>query len=888
MARRRGRIVILPGEIGKLCLYINNTNYSTHLHTWNVKKRLNQLSTFSATLLDIGDTEKSDVDEGKEVQFTADDFLVLKGTIEKVRHSSDYVTTIEGYCQGRVLMRYLTGRAEYLHTNSSTIVNTILSQNNDGASPWIMEPGTNTNYGIVSLRVEYDNKLKVLDSLAKSLGYDWYISHSGDRKTDYFNIVPERGSGPNNIVYTFNPTSGGNAFYVDQQMDKDNLINCCDMLGFGSGEEQLHCKYYHASVNRTALTYGDTFLDGDLSSDATTITVRDTSGFPSNGTIQIELEQIAYTGKTDTSFTGCTRGANSTNAVSHTSGEDVINLSGTLLVDSTAGFPSSGRVRVGEEEITYTGTTSTSLTGCSRVPVVNSTATSGTSTTLSDTSQSWLTNEWTGGNISITGGTGAGQTRNVISNTDTSLTVSAWTTTPDSTSIYSLTRKVYAHEKGIHVYVVYDGTNTWSIYNPQAGSSIYDNGLYHAVETDVSLRTQNAVDRVAQNIVTDKKDVIKRIVLAPTEVVETLKAVSIGDYITLTDAQSDLSGDYRVIGLECGMNEDGYEYVKFEVSNQPYNYVEEMEDTKKKVGDTSVYTPGTTIYYPFSIQTNLDNSTGAYIRIQIPDDVIAINDAKLSFFINKYRVDSTVSAGGSPHSHSIPSLNVNAVTSQESTERSNSDSVSGAGVSVVDVSPAPTVTGGYKTFVKAHIVKNVDTDTDIYVTVSNPNNDAVYGELMTINHTFDYIMFSFYAPYYGSGSDDKWELTITDGDGNDYLCDVVDMTVYVYGSHTHSITGATTASSTSLSENSHTHDLVNAITEEGSKPSITLRIAQGTYDADTAGSANWTTICSNESADQKDLDISSAISRGIHTLEFTASGIGRIEAWGYVIMKIKV
>jgi len=58
-------------------------------------------------------------------------------------------------------------------------------------------------------------------------------------------------------------------------------------------------------------------MAGGLSDDATTITVDSTTGFPATGTINIEDEQITYTGISSNSFTGCTRGANSTTAVSH-------------------------------------------------------------------------------------------------------------------------------------------------------------------------------------------------------------------------------------------------------------------------------------------------------------------------------------------------------------------------------------------------------------------------------------------------------------------------------------------------------------------------------------------------------------------------------------------
>jgi len=58
-------------------------------------------------------------------------------------------------------------------------------------------------------------------------------------------------------------------------------------------------------------------LNGSLNDSATTITVDSTSGFDSSGKIYIENEQITYTGTSSTTFTGCTRGANSTTAASH-------------------------------------------------------------------------------------------------------------------------------------------------------------------------------------------------------------------------------------------------------------------------------------------------------------------------------------------------------------------------------------------------------------------------------------------------------------------------------------------------------------------------------------------------------------------------------------------
>jgi len=58
-------------------------------------------------------------------------------------------------------------------------------------------------------------------------------------------------------------------------------------------------------------------LNGAINTSVTTITVDSTTGFSSTGTIYIESEQVTYTGVSSTTFTGCTRGANSTTAASH-------------------------------------------------------------------------------------------------------------------------------------------------------------------------------------------------------------------------------------------------------------------------------------------------------------------------------------------------------------------------------------------------------------------------------------------------------------------------------------------------------------------------------------------------------------------------------------------
>lgn len=69
-----------------------------------------------------------------------------------------------------------------------------------------------------------------------------------------------------------------------------------------------------------------TTLSSNVSISDTTINVTSTTGYPSIGSILIDNEIITYTGKTSTSFTGCSRGTNYTTASAHTAGATVSGL----------------------------------------------------------------------------------------------------------------------------------------------------------------------------------------------------------------------------------------------------------------------------------------------------------------------------------------------------------------------------------------------------------------------------------------------------------------------------------------------------------------------------------------------------------------------------------
>tara|TARA_R100000773_G_scaffold6625_1_gene6822 strand:+ start:74 stop:1012 length:939 start_codon:yes stop_codon:yes gene_type:complete len=116
---------------------------------------------------------------------------------------------------------------------------------------------------------------------------------------------------PGTVRYSI-PTTAKTVDYNTFRLVKDSDL--------GSSGGRLYVLNYNEYIN-SYITQEDeittTNLDGSLTDSATTITVNSTTGFDSTGTIFIGNEQITYTGTSSTTFTGATRGANSTTAAAH-------------------------------------------------------------------------------------------------------------------------------------------------------------------------------------------------------------------------------------------------------------------------------------------------------------------------------------------------------------------------------------------------------------------------------------------------------------------------------------------------------------------------------------------------------------------------------------------
>jgi hypothetical protein len=98
---------------------------------------------------------------------------------------------------------------------------------------------------------------------------------------------------------------------------------------FGNAARHLNYLDYNEYLDFHIKQEDDTVtttLSSGIDDDDTTVPVASASSFDSTGTIIINSEHITYTGTSSTSFTGATRGAESTTAASHSSGDTVAQI----------------------------------------------------------------------------------------------------------------------------------------------------------------------------------------------------------------------------------------------------------------------------------------------------------------------------------------------------------------------------------------------------------------------------------------------------------------------------------------------------------------------------------------------------------------------------------
>lgn len=116
--------------------------------------------------------------------------------------------------------------------------------------------------------------------------------------------------------------AGSNVVFTDC-----NFEVCKGIISYYSSVFSLtgQCRFVPGNITTT--------LNGALTNNATTITVTSTTNFDTTGTLLIDSERIPYTGKTSTTFTGCTRGGEGSTAATHSTGATVTMAKNSIEFD---------------------------------------------------------------------------------------------------------------------------------------------------------------------------------------------------------------------------------------------------------------------------------------------------------------------------------------------------------------------------------------------------------------------------------------------------------------------------------------------------------------------------------------------------------------------------
>jgi len=210
---------------------------------FKVEKRLNQMSKFTINMPQVEAAQKLYVKEFAKVLLISNSKLVLKGRIQKVTYETSYSATIEGFGMEATILdkEYRNStrspddedRVQYDNVSAQTIAKELLSTNHDGLTPWTMTPSATgifaSDYGLISMRFEYANKLTALGNLANSIKYDWWIENDSTYANDTFNLASIKGVQTNPSLDTnrqFTITGAlVNAEGTDYQKDVTNVSN---------------------------------------------------------------------------------------------------------------------------------------------------------------------------------------------------------------------------------------------------------------------------------------------------------------------------------------------------------------------------------------------------------------------------------------------------------------------------------------------------------------------------------------------------------------------------------------------------------------------------------------------------------------------------------------
>jgi hypothetical protein len=210
----------------------------------------------------------------------------------------------------RILYAYTGGVFYDIHPIKSTVTLTNAFSTTNGSTTVTLT--FSTDHGI------QENDIILLDNFTTITGSDYTAADFDDKK---FMVTSVPTSTTLTITMPSAETGAGATTSGGIRVQHYYPVGPAEQLpGFGWGL---------ASWGGTVTGEATTTLNGGINAVTTTIVLTDASLFPTSGTnfVQIDSEEISYTGISGNTLTGVTRGVRNTTAATHSNGATVINSS---------------------------------------------------------------------------------------------------------------------------------------------------------------------------------------------------------------------------------------------------------------------------------------------------------------------------------------------------------------------------------------------------------------------------------------------------------------------------------------------------------------------------------------------------------------------------------
>lgn len=368
---------------------------------------------------------------------------------------------------------------EWVDTPAQTIIADLLPNAN-----WIYEPiptMARTDY-----KSEHSSVLEAVRTLTKAAGFEIYSSYADG----YFRLYATQQRG-----VTIDKTFRIHRDLYDVQREKDRVRDptIAVVPGATADTQDTSATIALFSLATTFSTVDEPWLTASIDETVTTIPASwtdDITDGESAGVFGIGTERIAFTGRTATALTGCTRGYQGTTAAPHDAYEGILRVK-SMPVLSTEGFPATGAIWMGVEKIRYSSRSATAFIGLSREQPL------------------------------ISGGT---------------------VLTPQ-----------YGHRAGILVVNGEGESTTWSVDQPEPGSPVALLGRRSVRVDGTGLNDQNALDMAAQRLLLNKAGPLEggTCKLLGTSFG---RPVALGDQLTIEEADGSASALYRITSLAFSMS----------------------------------------------------------------------------------------------------------------------------------------------------------------------------------------------------------------------------------------------------------------------------------------------------------------------------------------------